>query len=309
MKCLLHIGTEKTGSTSIQSFLTCNLEALSRQGIKVSETLGAGNNRALASYFQGGLDDFSRLHKLKTLKEQKAYFAAILDEFLVEVEAARETHEVFLISSEHLHSRLRTPDQVLELQAFLAPLFQDIQIFGYFREQASLVKSNYSTWVEGGGGAASLSTFCQEATPGNPYYDYYALAEMWTAAFGDDAFCARLYRRSALHEGDVRKDFAIEALGLQNFSTFTFVETEANRSLGSVGIAIARGLNSVLPQFWLGGRRNRLRDGLMRLAVLSGLARIGQLKFPQADEIKGRFKKSNLLFSQDFLGESDNIFQ
>ncbi|PTQ66226.1 hypothetical protein [Celeribacter persicus] len=309
MKCLLHIGTEKTGSTSIQNFLTCNIEEFSRHGIKICETLGVGNNRVLASYFQGRLDDFSRQHKLKTLEEQKAYFAADLDAFRLEVEAARKTHEIFLISSEHLHSRLTTPEQVADLQAFLSPLFDEIQVFGYFREQASLVKSNYSTWVEGGGGAASLAKFCQEATPGNPYYDYCALAEMWTEAFGRDAFCARLYKRSALHEGDVRMDFAIEALGLQSFSDFTFIETESNRSLGSVGILIARGLNFALPQFWFGGRRNRFRDGLMRLAILSGLARIGQLKFPQASDIKYQFENSNRLFSKNFLGEPNNIFR
>ncbi|MBU2937404.1 MULTISPECIES: hypothetical protein [Pacificibacter] len=309
MKCLLHIGTEKTGSTSIQSFVTSNRASLSRQGIKVCETLGVGNNRALAAYFQGRLDDLSRRNKIKTLEEQKVYFGPVLKELLDEIEMARENHEVFLISSEHLHSRLTSYEQINELQEFLAPLFQSIQVFGYFREQASLLKSNYSTWVEGGGGTMSLTEFSQEATLGNPYYDYSTLAKMWTSAFGSGAFCARLYKRSALHKGDVRQDFAIEALGIRDFSDLTFIETEANRSLGSIGIIIARGLNLLLPQFWLGGRRNRFRDGIMRLAILSGLARIGRLEFLQATEVQDRFEQTNLLFSKNFLGESRNIFR
>ncbi|AJE45420.1 hypothetical protein [Celeribacter indicus] len=308
MKCLLHIGTEKTGSTSIQDFLVLNRAALSRKGVMVSKALGRGNNRALPACFQGRLDDLSRRLRIPSLEAQKAHFSPILERFLSEVEAARASHDLCLVSSEHLHSRLRSPEEVAALREFLAPHFTGIEVFGYFREQASLVKSNYSTWVEGGGGSASLARFCEEAMPGNPYYDYCALAEMWSAAFGHDSFRPRLYRRDALHGGDVRRDFAAEALKLDDLSDLTFVVTESNRSLGAAGVLIARGLNATLPQFWPGGGRNRLRDGLMRAAVLSGLARIGRLEFPEAAAIRARFEAPNLLFSQRFFGRPDNIF-
>ena len=77
---------------------------------------------------------------------------------------------------------------------------------------------------------------------------------------------------------------------------------------GAVGVVIARGLNSVLPQFWFGSRRNRLRNAIMRMFVRIGLARIGRQQFPEAPEIRERFKESNDEFARLFLKRQESPF-
>ena len=57
MKLILHIGMEKTGTTSLQQWLFQNKILLSNNGFGISEILGEGNNRKLPSYFIDDYDD------------------------------------------------------------------------------------------------------------------------------------------------------------------------------------------------------------------------------------------------------------
>ena len=57
MKCLLHIGREKTATTLLQDWLYVNQEVYSRHKVYLSEMLENTNNLAFPSYFQNHLDD------------------------------------------------------------------------------------------------------------------------------------------------------------------------------------------------------------------------------------------------------------
>ena len=307
MKCILHIGTEKTGTTSIQDFLTANRDALSNRRIALSTALGEGNNRALALYFQDNLDNMSRRLRLHSMEAQRAHFKPVLDAFVTEVEAARANQDLFVISTEHLHSRLKSPETVRALRDFLGTLFEEIHVHVYIREQAGLVESIYSTWVEGGGGSITLEEFAREADVANPYYNYDLLFQMWEDAFGIDALHPKVYQRDELVQKDVRKDFLVNALGLSNFSGLRFPVEESNRSLGRFGLAIGRVLNRTMPAFLRDGRRNRLRDAIMRACVLSGVARIGKRTPIKADKIRARFNASNTACATRYFGR-DQLF-
>ncbi|MDA5093069.1 hypothetical protein O2N63_03120 [Aliiroseovarius sp. KMU-50] len=269
-----------------------NKAALSNQGIAISLALGEGNNRILALAFQSCLDDLARRLRLSDLNEKSALCAPILDAFSEEVEQAKAHHDVFVISSEHLHSRLRNETEIDALHRYLSPLFSSIDVHAYLRQQARLAQSNYSTWIEGGGGADDLATFTKDAQPGNPYYDYSLLAKLWTGVFGENAFHPRLYQRQNLLGGDVRQDFLTHALNLDHHQGFGFRTVESNPSLGALGITFGRGVNLVLPQF-LFGRRNRARDAIMRSFVLSGLGKLGPQNPSKLDDIQVRFQRVN----------------
>ncbi len=307
MKCILHIGTEKTGTTSIQDFLVANQAALSKQRIAISTALGQGNNRALALYFQDNLDDMSRRLRLTSMDAQRAHFAPVLEEFKAEVEAARANHDLFVISTEHLHSRMESTETVRAVRDFLGALCEDTQVYIYIREQARLAESIYSTWIEGGGGSLTLEEFAREADVGNPYYDYDLLLHMWEDAFGIEALHPKVYRRDGLERGDVRKDFIYNALELTDFSYLHFPALESNRSLGSWGLVIGRTLNKVMPQFWPNDRRNRLRDAIMRVCVLSGVAYIGKRTPIKAERIRNRFEASNTACATRYF-DTDKLF-
>ena len=74
MDCVLHIGTEKTATTLLQSWLYSNREALSAQGVFLSSVLKEGNNRKLVSYFQPQTDDWLRRQHIATEADKTAFF-------------------------------------------------------------------------------------------------------------------------------------------------------------------------------------------------------------------------------------------
>ena len=50
MKAIIHIGTEKTGTTTIQEFLHLNRSKLANQGVAYLQSPGLRNNRKLVTY-------------------------------------------------------------------------------------------------------------------------------------------------------------------------------------------------------------------------------------------------------------------
>lgn len=74
MKCILHIGTAKTGTTLLQNWIYDNKVEFSKSGIYISENLGKTNNRLIPAYFSSQLDDWAKRNSIKTLGEKKSIF-------------------------------------------------------------------------------------------------------------------------------------------------------------------------------------------------------------------------------------------
>ena len=74
MKCILHIGTEKTGTTILQDWLYDNQAELSKVGVCLSDNLGKTNNRLVPAYFLGHLDDWAMHNGISSDAEKRQYF-------------------------------------------------------------------------------------------------------------------------------------------------------------------------------------------------------------------------------------------
>ena len=109
MKCILHIGTEKTGSTAIQKWLYNNKNALSSNKVFLSECLSKPNNRFFSLLFREDfhLCDFCKRNHISSKAELDALKFKALNNLKDEILQNSKTHEIFVISSEHLHSRIR----------------------------------------------------------------------------------------------------------------------------------------------------------------------------------------------------------
>ena len=81
MRGILHIGTEKTGSTLLQKWLYSNQKKLSNQGIYLSNILGIPNNIYFPINFNGKFDkeEFSELiswskkNNIKNIADKNAH--------------------------------------------------------------------------------------------------------------------------------------------------------------------------------------------------------------------------------------------
>ena len=125
MKCILHIGTEKTGTTLLQNWLYDNKEKLSQVGIYLSDSIGTNNNRLIPAYFGETLDDLLTDNGIANNKEKKKYFSGFLDNLNGEISNAKIKHHTFIITSEHLHSRLTRVEEIQNLYDFLSNAFDE----------------------------------------------------------------------------------------------------------------------------------------------------------------------------------------
>lgn len=211
MNLLLHIGTEKTGTTSIQDWLAGPTVTLDKDGIWYPVSLRNMNDHGRLTLcamdgtktdnigLQFGLDD--PVKRSEFIAETRAAFAA---EY---AEAKEKKARWCVISSEHLHSRLFDHASVEAVRGFLDGYFDHIEVVLYLRPQVDLAVSLASTASRLG--HTVLPTWFRSISSNDLYYNYDALVDRWEAVFGAEALSIVPYRQqmSVL-------DWFVERLGL-----------------------------------------------------------------------------------------------
>jgi hypothetical protein len=206
VKLFLHIGTEKTGTTSIQNWGALNRDRLGAQGIFYSRALGGTNHTKIYLHALGpesGDPGFAAAGA-KTPEARVLLVAAVPEALAAEVQEARRLGcDRFVISNEHCHSRLTKFPAIDRLRALVTGLFDEIEIVAFLRPQIDMAVSAASTVVRAG--FPLRPGFFDTVTPEAPYYDLLGLYRRWTKAFGDGA--VRLVPFGA--GDDVVSDFAL----------------------------------------------------------------------------------------------------
>lgn len=148
--CYLHIGTEKTGSTTIQSFLSLRRFGLKRRGIFVPVSPGEENQMRLATYAMnaGRQTDLQAQYGIRSAADVESFRAAFAKNLAREI--SESPAETCVMSGEHCSSRLVEEGEVERLHALLSPLFSRIFVIVYLRRQDDFLLSSYSTNVKYG---------------------------------------------------------------------------------------------------------------------------------------------------------------
>lgn len=299
MNLLLHIGTGKTGSSSIQSFLQENAERLSEYGVMLPGSLGAQNHRRLPAIVQSGrpTDTFLRMKGITDRAKQDATRTAWLAEFREEIAAS--TASSCIISAEHLSSL--DSREVAELKAILTDLFSSIRVLVYLRDPVDYAVSMYDTAIKVGG----LLTRPRPPKRGGET-DYEALLKAWVTVFGREAMTVRLFDRCELHQGEIVADFAQAA----KIDTTGFTVPKAkNPSMNLLGQALLRRVNRRLPRFDRQGRVSPHRGQIHR--VFEQYFGQGLKYTPDAALIQSyreTFATSNEWVRATFFPERTNLF-
>jgi hypothetical protein len=251
-KLVLHIGTAKTGTKFIQTFLAENRHSLLRQNILVPHFLGAGiNHRWLVFLAQDpdqvdafsagqGLGECSerrsrrRMEKLAELKQQVALHSAT----------------TWIISSEHMQSRLRD-GEIRRLKDLLDPLFETIQILIYLRHPLHTAVSSWSTMVKNGNGTPRL----QAPEKFAHLCAHQQILERWLEVFPRDQFSVRLFQDEDFFGGDLLQDFC-HAAGIELEPTLLIPERQ-NTALSHLTIKVLERLK-VMASSRLGDRHSPL---------------------------------------------------
>ncbi|MDO6617645.1 hypothetical protein [Shewanella sp. 6_MG-2023] len=300
-KVIIHIGTEKTGTTSIQKCLQQNRANLAKQGIIYPHI--------------GPRDDahFDLVNALHPLDNNGRYM-----EFLPEVEHEQDFYwdalarcitanpdKTIVLSAEHFSSRLRHK-ALSYMKAFFDKLNIEPDIVIYLRPQQGYIESSYSTSIKSG----SDLTFSQAFDSHEQQifrYDYHKLLGLWSSHFEQKSIIVRVYDKASLN-GDVCTDF-LSLIGVNDLNSLELATVHENKKWGPAMLEVARLVNMQakgLPPY----HRHKLLqkcEQLLPKAMPKAASIEGLITTKQMTEIEAFYKDSNQRVAKEYLNQ-DQLF-
>jgi hypothetical protein len=299
-RAILHIGTEKTGTTTLQTFLAANRDGLLRHGFQYPSFCGELNHTGLAAY---ALDDSAD----DPIRAPFGYAgAAGIGAFRAGIERAARSDlssgRDAIFCSEHCHSRLRTRDEVARLHGFLGEFFGDIRLCIYLRRQDRVALSLYTTLLKSGRVPAGL---LPEASAEDPYFNYDRSLSLWESVFGQENIVVRLFDRAELIGGSVVSDF-LASWDIGEARDFVTVPDQ-NESLDPSAQAFLRYVNPHLtaPE---GVAPERVRGSLVTLLQRLHPGRGVRPRREDAQAFYARFRESNERVRLRYFPERARLF-
>lgn len=221
MQVFLHIGSDKTGSTSIQSALFRNRDWLRERSVYVPNTGFGWDNGHSALLTKLDDRDLASLKQELALATDSGFKSAVL------------SWEGMVYFRWH---------RIRKLFRILRPF--DIQILVYLRDQAEFIQSAHLQLIKMGNRVPSIRALAAPAGLRqhllaaafirDPSCNYYRKLRRWRRWMPGASFCVRVFDRSRLAGGDVVTDF-LQQLGVEKDSTFAPAETQSNPSLDVEG--------------------------------------------------------------------------
>ena len=224
MKAIIHIGTPKTGTTTIQSFLGQNRESLKKQKVLVP---GASRARhielfAAACKFnflmspapQNAKGSLSFLNKVVSRNICMRVFEQdftsndqdkLWKEFWDKNETDKNKIDLVCFSDEALF--LLSDEEIERIKTLIDELFDDVAIVIYLRRQPEFLPSFYNTFIYFAGLPWHLSDYLNLPEK-DSILAYGELIRRWSAVFGKNKIQIRIFDKTEFHNNDLLSDFA-----------------------------------------------------------------------------------------------------
>ncbi len=190
---ILHIGLEKTGTTSIQFLLRQNREQLLKSSILVSNSSASGNNfhLAVASYAKFRADGLTRQLSIGSAAELQKFRQATIQALAAEIESTAP--DKVILSSEHFQSRLLGTDDIALLKSLLEEAgCVNIKVLLYLRDPLKIAMSHHGMAIKKGI-HVTADFYRPEHRRISHIIDHKKTLTNWAAVFGEENMDVRLY--------------------------------------------------------------------------------------------------------------------
>jgi hypothetical protein len=239
-ECVLHIGTEKTGSTTLQAFLCENRRLFFDRGFFVPKSLSPyatlANHERLTTYAlrDDKLNDDLRVAAgIKSIDQIHEHRKDVLERLNGELASETVSEDsILLLSNEHCHSRLTEPSEVALLGQFLRSFSDAVRIVVYIRPQHELATSLHDQALKAGYFDIDVLPFTSTSKKQwvtRRYFQYDDLVKRWGAEFGLDNLTVRIFDRQSLLGQNIIFDF-LSLIGVPS-DDFKVI-SDKNRSIG-----------------------------------------------------------------------------
>lgn len=213
-KLILHIGTGKTGSSTIQYLLSQSRPALLEQGVCYPGKLG--NHLPMAMQFSSVTSFYDNFDaRVWHAKDPQVLMAEQQESFEREINSLPAHIDRVILSCEQFSQLIRTPQDIGRFHAMLAPFFDDMEVLVYLRRQDGHYASMYSQDLRRGMVRRPRLSAGREDID---IYNYEKLLDQWASAFGADRIKARIFERDTDKSYDVVTDFMAQT-GIKTLPT------------------------------------------------------------------------------------------
>jgi hypothetical protein len=285
LELFLHIGSPKTGTSSIQIFLKSNHKLLHGKGILHPLTFGSKSHLVLPDLVKGLTPEGDMEDRPESRDELANEVGLRLRQELQDGD-----YNKIVFSSEFLW-RLAEVQQLEFLRAFLERFFQKIFIVAYIRRQDEFVSSAWSTAVKGGATRPFSPEVLMQAVQRK--VNYWKVLSLWAEVFGRENMIVRKYERPSLKNGDVVEDF-LDAVRIDPGMGFK-KSPPRNESLDANALEFLRLLNGHI------GRNDRPRNLVPTLAEISKGPRLA-LSDEESARFQATFREANSKIAIQFFG-------
>ncbi len=294
----------KTGTTSIQGFLSLNRDALKAAGWTLPKSPGLPNQTRLAAYARSPSnwnDDLFVARGINDLDKLEQFRVAFASDLRAEIAASNT--ENYIMSSEHCSGRLRTIGEVQMLHDLLYSMFDNIRILLYVRRQDDFVTSIYATSVRVG----NVKKFTSANIRWQSGCDFQHLLQPWISVFGEQSIILRLFDKRAMRNEDLVNDLC----GVLNLdlSPSLVQPPRLNQSYDEKILEFLRLLNQHLPRI-KEGKMNKERGNLTEILDRISSGKPGVLSNTARNQIMHLYRDSNAYILKKYFPEiSYNPFQ
>ena len=210
-EAIVHIGLNKTGSSTIQAWLRRNADELLNQRIKYDSLKVSREKPGHLLGFEGLAEHLGSARitskvsqhafDIKTQADQDRVFSEFQERFFASVTTGDFAR--YIISSEALF-KLGAPHYPIEpFASYLQSIFTSVKFVMYLRDQIDWYPSAYAQFIRTGG-TKSFDEYLGMSKIRN----YATIAQSWASIVGAQNFSVRLLERDFLTNGDLIEDFA-----------------------------------------------------------------------------------------------------
>ncbi|MCI7765469.1 hypothetical protein, partial [Helicobacter sp.] len=237
MTVYVHIGTMKTGTSSIQNFLYMNRDLLQEQNyyypISIKNKNRLNDHNPFAHRFNAMLN---KTNDLKLLYKEFNYLNN-------EVEKCNCGNIV--ISAENTQWLLDSQQKIEYFYNFLSLKFHNIKIVIYLRDVVELFISMCSQAIKGNSHTDYHCLLPYQNQKSKILSNYQQMLQWWGGIFGKKNLIVRLFDKNEFKDGDLLKDF-VDAIGIEWDDSFKIPKKD-NETLDLIGFELLCRVNKLKP--------------------------------------------------------------
>ena len=306
MKTLfLHIGTPKTGTSSIQSFCAKNRAVLEKKGYCFPRTVQrfplVGKNRN--AHFM--IAKITGENGKRDHAEEQRIFSLGMEQ----IHKCFQEYENVVISEESIwlccNDTHREPWNTLIADA--KEYGYVVKIIVYLRRQDEYLSSRWNQVIKSGHSVVPWEKHFRDAPVKSKYMlDYAANMNNLAEMFGKENIFVRRFSRDSFYKGTIYADF-FQCLGLEITDEYQELKEEANLALKGNTVEIKRIINTS-PAF------NKYDNLYWRQLISMCSAKSDEnykcsmLSKEEAEEFLGLYREGNEQIAADFIGDGKPLF-